>query len=433
MASARLLIKGGRLIDGQGLDQVADLLVDGERIAAVGVDQSVSDAEVIEAGGRLVLPGLCDVHVHLREPGYEYKETVASGARAAAHGGFTDIACMPNTQPPIDDLSGVRLILERAAAAGASRVHPIAAITSGQQGDTLTEMAELYDAGAVAFSDDGLPVQGAEMMRHALEYAQMVGAPIINHCEDPSLAADGVMHEGVVSTQLGLRGIPAAAEEVMVARDLQLATLTGGRLHIAHVSTGGSVDLIRAAKERGVNVTAEVTPHHLVLTDEAVRTYDPVTKVNPPLRTGADVIALRNGLRDGTIDMIASDHAPHAKDEKELEYDRAPFGMIGLETALALVLTEIVGHGVLDLQGLVRTMSTLPRRLIGLDPVRLEAGAPADLTIVDPQRRWVVTTDKLVSRSRNTPFLGRELSGVASHTIVAGRVVYAARGGVAVS
>jgi dihydroorotase len=406
---------------------VADVLIEDGRISAVGDGLEAGDATVIEAAGHLVFPGLCDMHVHFREPGYEYKETVTTGARAGARGGFTDVACMPNTDPPIDDLPTVRLILERATEAGACRVHPIACITIGQQGEELTQMAELREAGAVAFSDDGLPVRSAEIMRRALEYGRMVGVPIIDHCEDPDLAAGGVMHEGAMSTQLGLRGIPAAAEEVMVGRDLQLAMLTGGNLHLAHVSTAGSVELIRAAKARGIRVTAEATPHHLVLTDEAVRTYDPVTKVNPPLREGADVESLRAAIADGTIDAIATDHAPHSVDEKQLEYDRAPFGMLGVETAVGLVITELVGGGVIDLQGMVRTMSDAPRRILDLEVIRIAAGATADLTVVDPELRWTVDPDDMLSRSRNSPFAGRELRGAAVWTIVEGRVAYDAR------
>jgi dihydroorotase len=366
------------------------------------------------------------MHVHFREPGFEYKETVATGAQAAVAGGFTDVACMPNTEPPIDDRATVWLVRERALAAAACRVHPIAAVTVGMRGEDLTQMAELREAGAVGFSDDGLPVRSAEIMRRALEYSLMVDAPIIDHCEDPALSAGGVMHEGVMSTRLGLRGIPAASEEVMVARDLRLAALTGGRLHLAHVSTAGSVGLIRAAKAEGLPVTAEVTPHHLVLTDEAVHTYDPVMKVNPPLRTAADVAAVRAALADGTLDAIATDHAPHSIDEKELEFDRAPFGLIGVETALGLVLTELVEAGVIDLQRLVATMSLAPRRILGLPEPRFEAGSPADLTVVDPGRCWTVDPARLRSRSRNTPYAGRELRGWVGWTIVGGRVAYTA-------
>ena len=420
----QLLIRGGRLVDASGLDREADLLVAGGVIAEIGPRVSPGQGvEVREARGLLVLPGLCDMHVHLREPGEEDKETVATGAAAAAAGGFTDIACMPNTNPPIDDQGQVRFVRERAAAAGFARVHVIAAITAGRAGEQLTEMAELRAAGAVAFSDDGAPIRSAEIMRRALEYGRMVKAPIINHCEDKDLAGSGAMHEGRVSTELGLPGIPAAAEEVMVARDLILAELTGAHLHLAHLSTRGAVELVRTAKARGVRVTCEVTPHHLILTDEAVRTYDPVTKMNPPLRTGEDVKALRAALADGTIDAIATDHAPHTDHEKELEFDRAPFGVIGLETALGLVMSELVDQGVIDLAGLVRLMSLAPRRILGLPGGMLAPGAPADLVLVDPKSTWQVDPTRFRSRSRNSPFRGYRLRGEVEATIVGGRVV----------
>jgi dihydroorotase len=425
-AAATLLIRGGRLVDGSDMDRVADLAVAGDTIAAIGPDLPASPgAVVIDASGLLVLPGLCDMHVHLREPGEEDKETVATGVAAAVAGGFTDVACMPNTKPALDDQSRVRFVRERARAAGLARVHVIAAVTQGREGTQLTEMSELRLAGAVGFSDDGTPVRNAEIMRRALEYGKMVQAPIIDHCEDQELAANGVMNEGRVATELGLLGIPAAAEDVMIARDLLLAELTGAHVHIAHLSTRGGVELVRQAKARGVRVTAEVTPHHLVLTDEAVRRYDPNTKMNPPLRTSADVLALRAGLKDGTIDAIASDHAPHTDYEKELEFDRAPFGVVGLETAFPLMLTELVDKGVLDLSGLVKVMSLAPRRILGLPGGVLAAGAPADLTLVDPEARWQVDPARFRSKSRNTPFAGFRLRGEVVATIVGGRQVYA--------
>ncbi len=424
MSSAeRLWICGATLFDGRGVDQVADVFIEDGRIAGIGAADG--DAQRLDARGGLLVPGLCDVHVHFREPGQEYKETVASGARAAARGGMTDVACMPNTQPPIDQLAIVRLIQERAARAGAARVHPIACVTAGQAGAELTEMAELAEAGVVAFSDDGLPVASAEIMRRALEYSRMLGLPIIDHCEEPALAKGGVMHEGVVSTQLGLRGMPAAAEEIMVARDLRLAELTGGHIHLAHMSTAGSVALIRDAKGRGVRVTAEVTPHHLVLTDEAVRSYDPVTKVNPPLRTDADVRALRAALADGTIDLVASDHAPHAVTEKEQEFDLAPFGMIGVETLLPIVWTELVVPGAITRERAIEVMSHAPRRLIGLEEVTFAVGRAADLTLLDPKETWAVDPRQLVSASRNCPFAGHPVVGRVAGTWVAGRQVWA--------
>ncbi len=429
MATAQpvtLLVRGGRLVDGNGVDRVADVAIAGDTIAAIGTGLAgAPGATVLDAAGLLVLPGLCDMHVHLREPGEEDKETVASGVAAAVAGGFTDVACMPNTRPALDDQSRVRFVRERARAAGLARVHVIAAVTQDRAGEQLTEMADLRAAGAVAFSDDGAPVRNAELMRRALEYGKMVGAPIIDHCEDRDLAANGVMNEGRVATELGLRGIPSAAEDVMIARDILLAEMTGAHVHIAHLSTRGGVELVRQAKVRGVRVTAEVTPHHLVLTDEAVRRYDPNTKMNPPLRTAADVLALRAGLRDGTIDAIASDHAPHTDHEKELEFDQAPFGVVGLETAFSLMLTELVDKGVVDLPGLVRAMSLAPRRILGLAGGVLAAGAPADLALVDPEARWQVDPKRFRSKGQNTPFAGFRLRGEVAATIVGGRQVYA--------
>ncbi len=424
-AGATLIIRGARLVEASG-ERDADVAVAGTAIADIGVGLAVPPgAQVIDASGLLLLPGLCDMHVHLREPGEEDKETVATGAAAAVCGGFTDVACMPNTNPAIDDQSGVRFVSERAAAAGLARVHVIAAVTLGREGAQLTEMAELREAGAVAFSDDGAAVKSAEIMRRALEYGRMVGAPIIDHCEDRDLAAGGVMNEGRVATELGLPGMPAAAEDLMVARDVILAELTGAHVHIAHISTRGAVELVRQAKARGVKVTAEATPHHLVLTDEAVRSFDPATKMNPPLRTSADVMALREGLRDGTIDAIATDHAPHTDHEKELEFDRAPFGVIGLETAFSLMLTELVDSGAVDLPGLVRMMSLSPRRILGLPGGVLAPGEPADLTLVDPEARWQVDPARFRSKSRNTPFAGFRLRGEVVATIVGGRQVFA--------
>ncbi len=421
-----LLIRGGRLVDASGTDRVADLAIAGETIARIGPDLAAgSQVDVIDASGLLVLPGLCDMHVHLREPGEEDKETVATGAAAAVAGGFTDVACMPNTQPAIDDQSVVRFVRERAKAAGLARVHVIGAVTMGREGRQLTEMSELCEAGAVAFSDDGSPVRSAEIMRRALEYGRMVEAPIIDHCEDKDLASRGVMNEGRVSTELGLPGIPAAAEDVMVARDVLLAELTDSHVHIAHLSTRGGVEIVRQAKARGVKVTAEVTPHHLTLTDEAVRSYDPSTKMNPPLRRAADVLALRQGLADGTIDVIASDHAPHTDNEKELEFDCAPFGVVGLETAFSLMLTELVDKDVLDLPGLVRVMSLAPRRILRLPGGVLAEQAPADIVIIDPEALWQVDPTRFRSKSRNTPFTGFRLRGEVVTTIVGGRQVYA--------
>lgn len=420
----KLLIKGGTVIDpAAGIKEKADVLIEGERIA--GVEKKIrrpAEAEEIKADGCLVVPGLIDMHVHLREPGYEYKETIATGTAAAAAGGFTAVACMPNTNPVCDQPAVVEYILRRADAAGFCRVYPIGAITKGQEGRELAEIGQMKEAGAVAVSDDGRPVADARIMRLAMEYSRAFDLPVISHCEDPHLAAEGVMHEGYWSTVLGLRGMPAAAEEVMVARDLILAEVTGARLHIAHVSTARSVELVRAAKARGVQVTAEVTPHHLYLTDAAVQGYDPDTKVNPPLRSEADVRALREALADGTIDVIATDHAPHAPEEKKREYNYAPFGMVGLETALPL-MAGLVREGVLTWEQLVEKMSVNPARILKVPGGTLVPGTIADITIIDPEAEKIVDPEKFYSRGRNTPFRGWKLKGWPKVTIKGGRII----------
>jgi dihydroorotase len=423
--SKALLIRSGRLIDPEsGRDETADLLIRSGKIASIARRiKKPAGAEVLDAKDKVVAPGLVDMHVHLREPGREDEETILSGARAAVAGGFTAVACMPNTEPAIDTQETVRFVRQQAEQAPA-RVYPIGAVTRGRRGEELTEMGDLVDAGAVAVSDDGCGVADAGIQRRAMEYASMFDIPVISHCEDPRLSGTGVMHEGYLSTVLGLKGIPAVAEEVMVARDIRLAEFAGARLHIAHVSSAGSVDLIRQAKDRGVPVTAEVTPHHFTLTDEAVRGYDTDTKVNPPLRTAVDRQAVRDGLADGTIDCVASDHAPHSIEEKELEYDNAPFGMVGLETSLGLVLTELVAAGVLSLTEAVARMSLHPCRILGIEGGVIRKGAPADLTIIDPRARWTVDRRTFSSRSRNTPFDGWKLTGRAEVTIVGGRIVF---------
>jgi len=434
----RLLIKGGLVADPvAGKAEPADILVEDGRIAAVGpalgrregADEFGGDRvdlDVIDAGGKVVLPGLIDAHVHLREPGQEYKEDIASGTAAAALGGFTAVAAMPNTQPVLDDRVGIEFLTARAARVGHVAVLPVGAVTKGQQGLELAEMGDMAAAGAVAFSDDGHPVVNAEIMRCALEYSKMFGLPVIDHCEDPELAAEGVMHRGYWSAVLGLRGIPAAAEEVAVARDLILAEATGGRLHLTHLSTAGSLDLVRRAKGRGVNVTVDVTPHHLSLTDEAVARldYDTNTKVNPPLRSEADVEALRLAVKEGLVDLIATDHAPHHPDDKDVEYNYAAFGIVGLETAVGLVVTNLVRPGFLDWVGVARLMSYNPARLFGLgDRGTVSVGAWADLTVVDPEATWTVDPAQFASKSRNTPFGGMTLYGKVTHTIVGGRPV----------
>jgi dihydroorotase len=420
-----ILIHGGRVIDpASGRDGPADVLLEGGKVAKVGAKLPREGAELLDAAGCVVAPGFVDLHVHLREPGREDVETIATGARAAAAGGFTSVCAMPNTDPVTDNQAAVGFIVSQARRAGSARVYPIGAVSLGQKGEQLAEFGELVGAGAVAVSDDGRPVATAHLMRTALEYALTFGIPVIDHCEDVSLSAGGAMHEGLVSTRLGLKGIPRSAEDVIVARDVQLAELTGGHVHLAHCSTAGAVAMIRAAKARGVRVTAEVTPHHLALTDAACGGYDTHAKMNPPLREPADVAALRAGLADGTIDCIATDHAPHHYDAKEQEFDNAPFGVVGLETALGVALVELVDGKVLDLAALVRCLSTRPAEIAHLAAGTLAPGAPADVVVFDPAARWTVEPARFFSKSRNTPFAGRELRGVVRWTIVGGAIVH---------
>lgn len=419
-----LLLKGGRVVDAAAeLDAVLDVLVEDGVITGVGEELEAPGAEVIDCAEKVILPGLADIHVHLREPGQEYKETIASGTRAAAHGGFTAVACMPNTKPICDSGSKVRFIVERAAAEGAVRVYPIGAITAGQAGGQLAEIGDMTAEGAVAFSDDGHGVQSAGMTRVAMDYIKRFGAPLIAHCEDESLAGEGVVNESEVSTRMGLPGIPAAAEETMVARDIALAEITGCRLHLAHLSTARSLELVREAKARGLAVTCEVTPHHLFLDEDDLTSYDTNLKMNPPLRTAADREALVAGLLDGTVDCIATDHAPHAVHEKELEFELAPNGTTGLETALSLVNTHLVATGTLEWSAVTRLMCHNPRAAANLPEMRLEAGFPADITIVDPEARVEVSAEWFVSKSRNSAFLGQSLLGRASDVLVGGRWV----------
>ena len=423
-----VLLRGGRVIDpARGVDQVADVLIQDGKIAATGTGLGTPDgAEVRVVSGLVVVPGLVDVHVHLREPGNEDEETVASGARAAVAGGFTAVCAMPNTDPVTDNQAAVGFIVRQSVRAGLARVYPIGAVSVGQKGEQLAEFGEMVGAGAVAVSDDGRPVVSGHLMRTALEYARTFGIPVADHCEEPTLAAGGAMHEGLVSARLGLKGIPAAAEEIMVARDILLAELTGGHVHLCHMSTRGSVELIRRAKERGLAVTAEVTPHHLTLTDAACERYDTHAKMNPPLRERPDVDALRGALKDGVIDCVASDHAPHAYDEKEAAFDDAPFGIIGLETAFAVLHTELVQQGVLTLPELIARMSTAPARLFHLPGGTLAPGSPGDVCVLDVRTPWVVRAAELHSKSRNSPFTGKEVVGRAAVTLVAGRVVHEA-------
>ncbi len=421
-----LLIRGGRVIDpSRQTDGPADVLIHEGRIEAVGRNiPAPPGCQIVEAAGRVVSPGFVDVHVHLREPGFEHAETIATGATSAVAGGFTAVCAMPNTDPVIDSAATVGFVLRQAIRAGKARVFPIGAVSVGQKGEQLTEFGEMVGAGAVAVSDDGNPVVSSHLMRTALEYAKAFGIPVADHCEDLSLARGGAMHEGTVSVRLGLKGVPAAAEEIMVSRDIILAELTGGHVHLCHMSTRGSVELIRRAKDRGLRVTAEATPHHFALTHERCEGYDTDAKMSPPLREAEDRQSIREALRDGTIDCIATDHAPHHYDAKEREFDDAPNGIVGLETALGLGIRELVESGLLTLPELVARMSTIPARLFRLPGGTLAVGAPADIVVFDPARRWVVRREELHSRSTNSPFLGESLTGQADLTIVAGKVVF---------
>lgn len=419
-----MLIKNGRVIDPGHLDDTCDVLIADGKIEAVQpsgtIDHAGDDVRMIDAGGLWVTPGLVDIHVHFREPGQEYKETILTGSRAAAAGGYTAVCTMPNTDPVNDDPAVTALILEKAARAGLVKVFPVAAVSKGSQGEQLCEFGELRAAGAVGVSDDGLPVMNGQLMRRALEYASGFGLRVISHCEEMHLADGGVMNEGPRATRMGLSGIPNACESVMVQRDIALAELTGVPVHIAHVSTRESVRAIRRAKADGISVTAETAPHYFTLTDEAVEGYNTHAKMNPPLRSEADREAVRQGLADGTIDAIATDHAPHAATDKEVEFDRAANGIIGLETALPLSL-QLVTDGVLKLGDLIERMCKAPARIMGL-PCGLRPGTPADITLIDPIREWIVTSQNLLSKSKNTPFEGWTLKGRAVMTIVDGRV-----------
>jgi dihydroorotase len=424
-----ILLRGGRVVDpSQNIDRVSDVLLLDGKIEAVGPNLgSPDEAQVIDTTGRVVAPGLIDLHVHFREPGQEDLETVATGAMAAVAGGFTSVCAMPNTDPVTDNQAAIGFIVRQAQRAAKARVFPIGAITLGQKGEKLAEFGEMVGAGAVAVSDDGKPVVSSHMMRTALEYARTFGIPVADHCEEPSLSAGGVMHEGIVSTRLGLKGIPAAAEEIMVARDIILADLTGGHVHLCHMSTRGSVELIRRAKEKGLRVTAEATPHHFSLTHERCEGYDTNAKMNPPLREAEDREAIRQGLKDGTLDVISTDHAPHHYDAKEREFDDAPNGIIGLETSLGLALTELVHTGLLTLPQLIARMSTDAAKIFHLQGGSLRKGSVADIVIIDPDRVWIVAPEESFSKSRNTPFGGSQLRGRAVTTIVRGTVVYQAK------
>ncbi len=426
MPARPIVLKGGRVLDpSRNVDEIADVLVaDGQIVSSSGNAGNVDDAEVIDCKGHIVSPGFIDVHCHLREPGREDVETIASGARAAAAGGFTAVCAMPNTDPVTDNQAAVGFIIRQAQRADAARVHVIGAISVGQMGERLAEFGEMVAAGAVAMSDDGKPVVSAQLMRTALEYARSFGIPVIDHCEEPTLAKGGSMNEGIVSARLGLKGIPSEAEEIMVIRDILLARRTGGHVHLAHMSTHGSVELIRWGKERGINVTAEVCPHHISLTEDRIGSYDTNAKMNPPLRTAKDVESLREAVKDGTIDMIATDHAPHHYDEKEREFADAPNGIVGLETALAVSVTSLVATGHIDFRTLIDKMSCAPAKLFGLPGGSLAKGVAADITVFDPGASWQVEPADFLSKGRNTPYAGMTLTGRAVATIVGGRVVY---------
>ena len=425
-----ILLRGGRVIDpSQRVDGLADVLIVDGKIAALG-ERVANEAagrdglETIDCAGLVVSPGFVDVHCHLREPGREEVETIATGACAAAAGGFTAVCAMPNTDPVTDNQAAVGFITRQAQRANAARVYPIGAISVGQRGEALAEFGEMIGAGAVAVSDDGKPVVSAHLMRTALEYAQTFGIPVADHCEEPTLAAGGAMNEGLVSARLGLKGIPAEAEEIMAIRDILLARRTGGHIHLCHMSTRGSVELIRWGKDRHIHVTAEVCPHHISLTEDAVENYDTNAKMNPPLRTADDVAALQEAVRDGTIDLIATDHAPHHYDEKEREFADAPNGIIGLETALAVNITWLVASKIIDLPTLIERMSCAPARVFKLPGGTLRRGSAADVTVFDPAMTWVVDASKFKSKGRNTPYAGRTLTGRTRLTIVDGRAVH---------
>lgn len=419
---ARILIQNGRVIDpSQSMDRITNLLIENGRIAAYDAVPNGQE-EIVEAAGKIVAPGLIDMHVHLREPGREEDETVASGTAAALSGGFTSIACMPNTDPPIDSQASVVFIRGQAARADNCNVFVVGCVSKNREGKELAEIGQLCEAGAVAFSDDGSPVHNSELMRRAFEYCLMFDKPVLNHAEIRELTEHGVMHEGLVSLVLGLSGLPAAAEDVMTARDIALAEATGGRLHIMHVSTENSVEAIRRAKLRKVRVTAEVTPHHFSLTDECLRTFDSNYKMNPPLRSQRHVQACIAGLADGTIDAIATDHAPHAKEKKMQELDQAPFGIVGLETALGLVITRLIEPGHLDWHTALAKLTINPARILGIPKGTLAIGADADVTVIDPNMRWKVDPAEFQSKSTNTPFAGWELKGRATTAIVGGRI-----------
>ena len=419
-----ILIKNARIIDpSQGVDKKGDVLIEKDKIISVGLKGSQKAKTIIDAEGKILAPGLVDMHTHLREPGREDKETIATGLKAAVNGGYTTVCAMPNTTPACDTQAHVRFLLEKAQQLKLADLIPIGAITKNREDKEMTEMGDLRDAGCLAVSDDGTSVSDPALMRKALEYASMLGLLVISHCEDKDLAGDGVMYEGYWSTVLGLAPIPASSESIIVERDIVLAELSGARLHIAHVSTGQSIEIIRKAKKRGVNVTAEVTPHHLSLTDESVQSFDTNLKVKPPLSSFEDVAALKKAVKDGTIDVIATDHAPHLQNEKEKEFNYAPFGMIGLETALPLANMALIEEGFVDWPGLIGKMSTTPSDILGIERGTLKEGAQADIIIIDPDKKWIYSKDKIMSKARNSPFIDKEMKAEVTDVIIAGKIV----------
>jgi dihydroorotase len=425
-----LQIKGGRVIDpSQNFDQVTDLWIKGERIFGLGPQPDLRPARVLDAAGKIVCPGLIDMHVHLREPGREEDETIATGTAAALAGGVTSVACMPNTEPALDNQAAAEFVYLQAERAGNANVFPVGAVTKNRKGEELAEIGGLVEGGAVAFTDDGSPVASAEVMRRALEYCRMFDKAVLSHAEDLELTRGGVMNEGVESMRLGLRGMPAAAEEVMIHRDIELARITGGRLHILHVSTAGGVDLIRRGKERGVRVTGEACPHHFTLTDKCLRGFDSNFKMAPPLRTEADVQAILAGLKDGTLDVIATDHAPHAPEKKMRELDQTPNGIIGLETLLPVCLLALVETAILTWMQLLEKLTSNPARILGIDRGTLKPGADADVTIIDPAATWTIDPNRFRSKSRNCPYVGWKVRGRADVVIVGGQIRFETNGG----
>jgi dihydroorotase len=422
-------ITNGRVIDpAQGIDQVTDLWIRDETILGLGPQQTAQPDRVIDASGKIVCPGLIDMHVHLREPGREEDETIATGTAAALAGGVTSVACMPNTEPALDSQAAAEFVYLQADRAGNANVFPVGAITKGRQGQELAEIGGLVEGGAVAFTDDGSPVVSAEIMRRALEYCRMFNKAVLSHAEDLELTRGGVMHEGFESMRLGLRGMPAAAEDVMVHRDITLAELTGGRLHILHVSTAGSVELIRQARRRGINVSGEATPHHFTLTDKCLRSFDSNYKMAPPLRSEQDVQAVIAGLKDGTLEVIATDHAPHAPEKKMRELDQAPNGIIGLETLLPVCVISLIEPSHLTWPQLIEKLTVNPARVLGIDRGTLKPGAKADVTIIDPKVDWTIDPSTFRSKSRNCPFAGWKVRGRAHTVLLSGEVKYSANG-----